>query len=108
MANEYSEMMMAKPLVKVDSLSKLKYGQLIGFKALCGEGKITASYPVWVQRGDEIQFVLYVQNGHAVIDNTWISSEDIFTNDEPIIAELDITERPSTFQNEIVKFFSGI
>lgn len=60
---------------------------LIGFKGLGDSRGITAAYPVWSFDGYEIQFVLYISkhSGRPVIDNTWITSSDLYINKEPII-----------------------
>jgi hypothetical protein len=93
---DYKKLIMERELVKLDTTSKLKHGQLIGFKGL-GTDEITAAYPVWVQIGNEIQFVLYgIEKGKPCIDNTWIQpGNEIYTNVDRIIVEMNIEKMPN-------------
>lgn len=107
---DYEEMMNEKPLIKVDESIKLKHGQLFGFKGLKSEDRITAAYPCWSHNGNEVQFVLYVsKDGRPCIDNDWVREDSncMFTNVDPIIVEIPLLKRPTTFQDEIATFFGG-
>jgi len=70
----------------------ISMGMLIGFKGLGEEKGITAAYPVWsfIPAKKEIQFILFwsSKNGAPCIDNTWLTSHDLYINKEPIKVEL--------------------
>lgn len=105
----YQELMNAKPLTQLtpDFKDKIKFGTLIGFKGLGEARSITAAYPVWSHVGDEIQFILFTRdNGKHCIDNTWLTSRDLFINTEPIIVDVSVKGMPSTFTDEVTKFFN--
>lgn len=101
---KYRELMNSKELVPVQGQSISK-GTLIGFKGLGDSEGITAAYPVWRVVGDEIQFVLYFnESGIPVIDNTWFTSPDLYTNKEPIIVSIEVNN-PITFSDQLSKLF---
>lgn len=107
---DYKKMMEEKPLIKVDDSFKLKHGQLFGFKGLQEKDGITAAYPCWAQIGNEVQFVLYLKkDGRPCIDNDWIRDDNhcMYTNVEPIIVDILMGKRPTTFHQEISSLFNG-
>ncbi len=102
------ELMNSRPTMLLSEFAKPERGMLIGFKAFRNEDKITAAYPIWAIYGNEVQFVLYFQQGTGkpVIDNTWLnSSEPPYINVEPFKVEYD-AKNPTTFQDEMTNFFT--
>lgn len=79
---------------------EIPHGCLIGFKGLGGEKGITAAYRVWafIKSKQEIQFILFTRNsGQHVVDNTWLTSSDLYINEPPIVQKLTIKQMPTTF-----------
>lgn len=104
---DYAKMMNEKPFLKVDNTFKLVRGQLFGFMH---NDVINVAYPVWSQTADEVQFILFVrEDGRPCIDNDWVRTDSncMYTNIEPIIVEVHLMKRPTTFHSEITNFFTG-
>ncbi len=83
-------------------------GTMIGFKALGPDRGFTAAYPVYRVIGNEIQFVLFYdrETGKPVIDNTWFTSRDLYTNKDPIIIDIEESS-PITLHETLSKIFNS-
>lgn len=106
---DYAKMMNEKPLIMVDADTKLKHGQLFGFQTF-EKGVINVAYQCWEHIGNEVQFVIYVScDGKPCIDNDWVREDRdcMYTNIEPIIVDIPKRKMPSTFQDEMTKFFKS-